>query len=149
MSVPTFRVGVVVERRVSKSPWADWSWRIVAVVPEAPGTEDGTVLGGDGEASLIYVGAGAVEFHRVETSNYRDNLVTGAPALWVTLQTGDVPSGIRLLSVTADPAEGEMMTEAGDLLVDTVTMPAEMADALAAFVKEHHVERVFQKRKRV
>lgn len=149
MIVPTFRVGVVVERRASKSPWAEWSWRIVAVVPEAPGTAAGEMLGGDGEAQMIYAGSSEVEFHRVETANYRDNLVTGRPALWVTLQTGDDAPGIRLLAVTADPAEGEAMTEAGDLLVDTVAMPADMAEALAAFVAEHHVERVFTKRKRI
>ena len=150
MIVPTFRVGVVVEKRPSKSPWAEWSWHIVAVVPEAPGTAAGAVLGGEGDAQMIYAGSSEVEFHRVETANYRDNLVSGRPALWVTLQTDDeAPAGIRLLSVTADPAEGEAMTEAGELLVDTVAMPSDMAEALAAFIETHHVERAFTKRKRI
>jgi hypothetical protein len=50
--------------------------------------------------------------------------------------------------VTADPAEGEAMTEAGDDLVDSVPMPDVIRDALEAFIAEHHVERPFFKRKR-
>ena len=53
-----------------------------------------------------------------------------------------------LLTVTADPAEGEAMTEAGNDLVETVPMPRAIQEAVAAFVSEHHVEREFSKRKR-
>ena len=40
------------------------------------------------------------------------------------------------------------MTETGHDLVETVPMPDEIADAVAQFVTEHHVERIFYKRKR-
>ena len=33
MDAPSFRVGVVVERRPSKSLWVDHAWRIVAILP--------------------------------------------------------------------------------------------------------------------
>ena len=148
MDAPTFRVGVVVERRPSKSPWVDHAWRIVAIIPEAIGTEPGHVLGHDGDAVLLYAGARSVEFHRVETGNYRDNLTSGSPGLWVTLALTDEEPGIRLISVTADPAEGESLTEIGDLMVEIAPMPPEIAERLAAFVETHHVERVFTKRKR-
>ena len=53
-----------------------------------------------------------------------------------------------LPSVTADPAEGEAMTETGEQIVESVPMPKPMQDAIAAFVAEHHVEQAFVKRKR-
>jgi Protein of unknown function (DUF3305) len=53
-----------------------------------------------------------------------------------------------LFMVTADPAEGEGMTEAGNDLVEAVPMPALIQEAIADFVAEHHVERTFVKRKR-
>ena len=49
---------------------------------------------------------------------------------------------------SADPAEGEAMTEAGNDLVETVPMPKAIQEAVANFVAEHHVERTFTKRKR-
>ncbi|WP_224005848.1 DUF3305 domain-containing protein [Aureimonas sp. SA4125] len=146
MSGPNFRVGVVVERRPSSSPWATHAYRVAAIVPEAAGTADGHLLGEEDGVALLYAGSADVEFHRVETGNYRDNLASGEAMLWVTLSIED--TGVRLLSVTADPAEGEAMTEAGNLMVDVAPMPAEIAQRLADFIKTHHVERVFKKRKR-
>jgi hypothetical protein len=148
MAGPNFRVGVVVERRPSSSPWATHAFRVVAIVPEAADMADGHVLGTEGDAAMLYAGSADVEFHRVETGNYRDNLATGEAMLWVTLSIEDTAAGIRLLSVTADPAEGEAMTEAGGLMVDVAPMPPEIAERLADFVRTHHVERVFRKRKR-
>ena len=52
------------------------------------------------------------------------------------------------MAVTADPAEGEASTEAGNNLVETVPMPDSIAEALEAFIAEHHVERPFFKRQR-
>jgi hypothetical protein len=53
-----------------------------------------------------------------------------------------------VLTVTADPAEGESLTEAGDDLVETVPMPEAIRRSVEAFVAEHHVERPFVKRQR-
>ena len=50
--------------------------------------------------------------------------------------------------MTADPAEGEAFTEAGNDLVETVPMPAAIAETMDAFIAEHHVERPFFKRQR-
>ncbi len=50
--------------------------------------------------------------------------------------------------VTADPAEGEALTGAGDDLVEAVPMPESIQQAVAIFIAEHHVERPFIKRKR-
>jgi len=48
--------------------------------------------------------------------------------------------------VTADPREGEAMTEAGADLVEQVGMPDSIRKLVEAFVAEYHVERPFYKR---
>jgi hypothetical protein len=87
-------------------------------------------------------------FRRTETENYRGNLMSGAPLLWVVLRPSEAKMPYALLLVTADPAEGEAMTEAGNDLVDTVPMPEAIQQAVADFVAEHHVDRAFSKRQR-
>src|SRR5215470_6911074 len=141
-------VGVVLERRKATSPWIDFNWRPVAVLPGRPQAEPWTMLAMDGEAATFYAGAVDLMLHRTETGRYRDNLSSGAPSLWVALRaTGGEPP-FRVVAVTADPAEGESFTQAGDDLVGAVPMPAAVRDMVEAFVVEHHVEQRFFKRER-
>jgi hypothetical protein len=148
--VPCARVpvGVLVERRKAESPWADFTWRAVGVLLGEPSAAPWTPIAAHDAATTFYAGACAVELHRSETGNYRDNLASAAPALWVALRPrqGDPPYVVA--AVTADPAEGEGLTAAGDDLVDVVAMPEGMRRLLEAFVAEHHVERPFFKRER-
>ena len=141
-------VGVVVERYKSTSAWVDFIWRPVAVLPGAPDAKPWTLLGESPEKTTFYAGPALIELHRTETTNYRDNLASPTPGLWVVLrQTGSEPP-YKVFTVTADPAEGEAMTEAGNDLVDQVAIPAPIRTVIEAFVAEHHVERKFTKRKR-
>ena len=141
-------VGVVVERSKSSSQWADFYWRSIGVLAGAPDTPPWTKLSDDGERASFYAGSTEIELYRTETANYRDNLRLETPLLWVILRPAEADPPYELAAVTADPAEGEAMTEAGANLVDTVVMPKPVQDAVAAFVAEHHVEEVFVKRKR-
>ena len=141
-------VGVVVERSKSASPWADFYWRPADVLAGAPETPPWTKLNDDGERASFYAGSTEIELYRTETANYRDNLRLETPLLWIILRPVEGDPPYELAAVTADPAEGEAMTEAGANLVDTVAMPKPVQDAVAAFVAEHHVEEVFVKRKR-
>jgi hypothetical protein len=50
--------------------------------------------------------------------------------------------------VTADPAEGESLTETATDLIEQVPMPEAIQKLIAAFVAEHHVEQPFVKRQR-
>jgi Protein of unknown function (DUF3305) len=144
----TVPVGVVVERTKAESRWIDFLWRPVAVLAGQPAAEPWTKLDGDGERTTFYAGPAVIQLHHTETASYRDNLATGAPALWVVLrETGSEPP-YGVFMVTADPAEGEAMTEAGNDLVESVPMVQEIRDLVAAFVAEHHVEQAFVKRKR-
>jgi len=141
-------VGVVVERRKAASPWLDFLWRPVSVLAGEPVAAAWTQLSVEGDAVTFYAGATAVELHRTETANYLSNLTSGAPQLWVVLRPTGAEPPYALLTVTADPAEGEALTEAGNDLVETVPMPGTIAETLEAFVAEHHVERPFFKRQR-
>lgn len=145
VSIP---VGVVVERRRAKSEWIDFVWRPVTVLAGVPGTPPWTKLSGDEELATYYVGAAQVELYPSETGSYRDNLMSGTPQLWVALRPTEAEPPYDLILVTADPAEGEGYTQTGSDLVDPVPMPESIFDAVALFIQQHHVERVFFKRKR-
>ncbi len=140
-------VGVVVERRKAASPWVDFTWRPVEVLAGEPVAEPWTVLSQDNDVTSFYAGSTSIELYRTETANYRDNLFADS-RLWVVLRPTAAEPPYQLVRVTADPAEGEAFTEAGNDLVDTVPMPATIRQMVEAFVAEHHVERDFVKRKR-
>jgi hypothetical protein len=141
-------VGVVVERRKARSMWVDFLWRPVSVFVGSPSAAPWTPLYTEPEATLFYAGQAVIELHRTETTNYRDNLASGAPALWVALHSATSGQPYEILAVTADPAEGEAFTDAGSHLVEAVPMPSEAVEAIVQFLAEHHVERPFVKRRR-
>jgi Protein of unknown function (DUF3305) len=141
-------VGVVVERRKAQSQWIDFTWKPVTVLAGLPDASPWTMLSEDGDGATFYAGAAEIELYRTETANYRDNLGTGAPLLWVALRPTGVEPPYEIFAVTADPAEGESWTESSGDLVDVVPMPEAVRAAIDAFIAEHHVERPFYKRKR-
>lgn len=141
-------VGVVVERREAVSMWVDFLWRPVSVFVGSALAAPWTPLGGEAEAMLFYAGEAVIELHRTETQNYRNNLASGAPALWVVLRPAASERPYQLIAVTADPAEGEAFTDAGSNLVETVPMPPDVVAAVAKFIADHHVEQPFIKRRR-
>jgi hypothetical protein len=141
-------VGVVVERRKPRSMWVDFLWRPVSVFVGNSHAAPWTPLDAGAETTLFFAGEAVIELHRTETTNYRNNLASGAPALWVALRPAASEQPYEILAVTADPAEGEAFTDAGNNLVEAVPMPPEVAEAVARFIAEHHVERPFVKRRR-
>ena len=150
MSAPqqTIAVGVVVERSKGASQWSDYLWRPLSVIVGAPATAPWSKLSDDGEHTCFFAGVADIALHRTETANYQSNLLSKQPLLWVVLRPSETSMPYELLMVTADPAEGEAMTEAGNNLVETVPMPLAVQQTLANFVSEHHVEHRFSKRER-
>ena len=148
--LPLLRIplGVVVERRKSASPWADFVWRGVGVLPDEPELAPWTVIREQGEATLFYAGSATVDLYRSETERYCDNLATGAPSIWIVLSPSEGTWPYVVSTITADPAEGEAFTEAGANLVEAVPMPEVLLESIEKFVAEHHVERQFVKRER-
>ncbi len=124
-AVPLLRipVGVVVERRKTDSPWIDFIWRGVGVLPDEPEMKPWTVLREQDEATLYYAGSATVDLYRSETQLYRDNMASGTPSIWIVLSPSEGSWPYAISAVTADPAEGEAYTEAAANLVETVAMP--------------------------
>jgi hypothetical protein len=141
-------IGIVVERRRLASPWAEFAWAPVQALPGEPAASPWTMLSETSVAAHFYAGQAEIELFRTETAHYRDNLLSERPCLWVLLRTsvGDPP--VELVAATANPAEGEAYTEAGQDIVEPVPMPPEVQAWLAGFVGEHHVEQPFFKRRR-
>jgi hypothetical protein len=141
-------VGIVVERRKAASQWIDFTWRPVTILAGQPDAAPWTVLSSTADTTSFYAGTTEVALYRTETGSYRDNLASGVPSLWVALRPTGVEPPYEIVAVTADPAEGESFTQAGDDIVEALPMPASVRDVVEAFVAEHHVERPFFKRKR-
>jgi hypothetical protein len=106
------------------------------------------VLAQTEDCTTFYAGTTVIEFHVGDSPNYRDNLTSSAPSVWVALRSTEGDPPYRVFAATVDPAEGEAFTETGVDLIEAVPMPDLIREALAAFVAEHYVERPFFKRKR-
>jgi hypothetical protein len=143
-------VGLVLERRTLSGEWGGVGWRAVTVFAQAPDVAPWTPLGGGKDVAKFYAGAYPISLFSTDTANYRDNLSSDAPKLWVVMRLAEpgVEPPVGVLLVTADPAEGEGNTEAGSNMVDTLAMPPEVAGVVAAFIETHHVERPIIKRRR-
>lgn len=142
-------VGVVVERRKAKSPWVDFVWTPVAVLPGLPEAAPWTVLDGDAECTRFYGGGADIVLHRADAPGYRDNLMADAALLWVVLRPGGGPEApYEIAAVTAEPSEGEAFTGSAANLVETVPMPTLIRTVVADFIAAHYVEQPFVKRNR-
>jgi Protein of unknown function (DUF3305) len=138
--IESFMVGVVVERRVSSSPWIDHAWAPVQVLPDAPDIAPFTSLGKDHDRERFYLGAAEVTLYTSDTGHFADNFLTVTPQLWVSIRPTGIEPAVELVGVTADPHEGD--------IVEPLPMPVEIAARVARFYQERHVEQVFVKRKR-
>jgi hypothetical protein len=151
MEVPgTVRVPVAVlaERRPGSTPWAEWSWRAVEVLEDAPDLPPWTVLREEAGRTLFLAGRAEVALYPTDTANYRDNLRSAAPRVWVVLREADAPPGLRLYTVTVDGGEAHYYAETGNDLLESLAMPAGLRALVEDFVARHHVERAFHKRRR-
>jgi hypothetical protein len=141
-------VAVLVERAPATSPWAEWSWRVVEVLEDAPAVPDWTLLREEAGRSLFLAGWTEVALHPSDTPNYRENLAADPPRLFVVLRPGEAAPGMALLLATVDGGEAESFADSGADLLEAVAMPPRLRATLAAFVARHHVERSFHKRRR-
>ncbi len=147
MAEQSIDIGVIVARKKLDSPWADYAWLPHSVLPAVPAAEPWTPLGANGKDDLFYAGSCELALHSADTAHYRDNLTSGRPSLWILLRTLGTDE-CAVSRVTADPYEGEALTEAVGGLVEAVPMPHEIQAQIAAFFAAFHVERPFIKRER-
>jgi hypothetical protein len=144
-------LGVVVERRRSTSPWQDWVWRPVAVIPGAPpvGPEGRELLRGE-EALRYHAATLPLQLHRTDTAAYLTNLTGRLPVVYVVLRkaTDGGAHAYRPFLVTVSPFEAGDYLESGEDIVEGVPMSEGLIAWVQAFVDRHHVEQPFVKRKR-
>ena len=141
-------VAVLVERRPGTTQWAEWSWRAVEVLEEAPDLPPWTVLREEAGRTLFFAGLVEVALHPTDTPNYLENLAADPPRLFVVLRPGDSPPGMALLTATVDVGEAQLVADAGADMLESLPMPSGLREAVAAYVAAHHVERDFHKRRR-
>lgn len=142
-------VGLVVERRKAKSAWADFIWRPLVLLAGVPDAAPWTVLDADDARTTFYAGAAEIALYRSDCEDYRANLATDAPKLWAVLRPTGADPPFTIVTVTADPAEGEALTACATDLVESLPMPEPIRAAVAAFIAAHHVkDALFIKRKR-
>lgn len=144
-------VGIVVERRELQNRWQKVAWKPVGVLPGA-GPVDGRKLLMRGEGWARYhMATLPLELHRKETLAYKTNLNDSPPRLFVVLRTDDDPAveeDIIPFLVTASAFQAQDYLDAGDDIVEGVTMPDAVIAWVQAFCDHHHIDEPFKKRKR-
>lgn len=144
-------VGVVVERRRIEDKWRDHEWHAIDLLIGAPpATEWRKLIEGDGWVRYLTPPL-ELSLYRDETEDYRMNLTAAQPSIYVVIRPSDsldAQHGVSVAHVTASAFEAGTFGQAGDETIDSIVMPREVAEWIAAFVATHHVERPFYKRQR-
>jgi len=142
-------VGVIVERRLSASKWADWTWKPCQIIEGAAVAEPFSLVRETGDGGqLFFAGSADIVLHRKETESYRLNL-NGDRVLYVVLGSGDETDTPWVLqAVTASPFEAQDHLDSGDGIVEALPMPPSLVELVEAFCAFHHQDEPFIKRKR-
>ena len=159
-----FPVCVVFERCAVDSPWQDFAWQAIGVIP-VKNQQDEQAKESASPSRTIFEEAGRaryltdvfeIELFRKETEGYKVNLSQDQPLVYVVLcpakedaedGEGGAPD-MEVFHVTLCPYEAESYTESGDETVDGVPMPEPIHTWAQAFIETHHVDVPFKKRKR-
>ena len=139
-------LGVVVERRELDNRWQRFAWQPVAVIPGAAPVAAWRELARGERFVRWHAATLPLELHRTETEGYRANLSGKVPAIYVGLrqQSGGEHEYAPFL-VTASPYEAACY---GEDIVEAVPMPEGLIAWVQDFVRRHHVDEPFEKRKR-
>lgn len=142
-------VGIVVDRRKAKSPWADYVWQPVEALLNVPPLAPWSVMRESEEVTRFFAGPFTMELIPRETISYRENLLSERPGIYVVLRPDPAARhGMRLEFVTPSPSDAEAYLAGGEDVIDRVPMPQPVQDWLAAYVEAYHVEETFKKRRR-
>lgn len=141
-------VSIVVERRAIDSQWMDHVWRPIGVLPMAAEGCGRPLAEGEGWAHY-HGGALDLELFRGETEGYLTNLSQPTPLIYVVLRKSDDGAALEFkpFLATVCPYEAMGYSEGNDDVVEGVPMPPEIAAWVQDFVKRHHVDTPFVKRR--
>jgi len=145
------RASVVVARERIDHPWQEFRWRPIAVEMDPAPACGWQEIGREGDLVLYRSAPVEIELHRKETPGYVVNLETGAPEVYVVLRPVEpdddgVPLAVHLAS--ASPHEVQAHGHDGSEVIEPVAMPEALTATLADFVRAHHVDEPFRKRRR-
>lgn len=144
-------IGVVVERHAIASQWATHRWHPSAVLLDVPETAVWTKLGEEGPVARFYAGPATITLVPSETESYIFNLGGREPLVWIILRPaspGADGRDVELESATVAAGEAEALAGGIDIIVESVPMPREIAQWVAAFAAQHQGEKLHFKRKR-
>lgn len=133
-------IGVVVERHALESRWATHRWHPGAALLEVPEAAPWTKLSEEGGVARFYAGPATITLVPSEAESYLYNLGGRAPQIWVVLRPcAKQPDGrdVELDCVTVAAGEADVLAGGAELVVESVPMPREIADWVAAFLAEH------------
>jgi hypothetical protein len=148
MTVETWTVGIVVDKRPLKSIWQPFAWVPSAALVAAPQASAWTPLAADGAVERFYAGPATLTLYPGETETYRHNLESAVPSVYVVLRKDESERGLGLLLATVDAGEAHAHADTGDDIVEPVPLAPEIHAWMSEFVARHHVERVRYKRQR-
>ena len=141
MQALRINVDIVMERVPLANRWVSESWRPFAVVPSTDaGVDTGTQGDKDGASESRWrFGQHTLELHPTEAEGYFLNLTSPAPCVFVMwrMSEDDAPPPARPVLATVSYNEAGRLMDGGER-VDSVPMPAAIADWMRPFVAEHY-----------
>jgi Protein of unknown function (DUF3305) len=142
-------LGVVIRKTPGVTRWAGWTWRAVAVLPGA-GPESWRELRREGETAEYHAATVELELWRTEAEAYLTELSTRVPSVYVVLRQAapGAAQDVEVLLATVSPYEAQDYADTGEEIVDQVAMPEGLVAWVDQFVRRHHAEEVFVKRRR-
>ena len=141
-------MGVVVRRLPGVTRWAKWVWKPVSVLPGA-GPAEWQVLREENDAVEYHAATVPLELYRTDTEAYLTALSEKVPSLYVILRESETQQHpMEVLLVTASPYEGQDYADTGEEIVEKVPMPPGVIAWINEFIREHHEDEQFIKRRR-
>jgi len=143
-------VGVLVEKRPTRSPWAEAVWRPVSVMPGEAGAAPWTVIGEEEDGTQRYWAGGAcLTLYRGDTEAYRFNL-GGEPRIYVVLRPAGPGSSLPydLHLVTLSPYEAQDHLDSDEDIVEALPPVPAILAFLERFVAAQPEPAPFRKRRR-
>lgn len=142
-------LGIVVRRSPGVTRWAKWVWRVVDILPGA-GPAEWTVLRDEAEVTDYHAATVPLSLYVSDTEAYVHEMSTREPSVYVILSPDDTRHDRpwRVMLATASPYEAQDYCDAAEVQVEKIPMPGGMKAWVADYLRRHHEEEVFVKRKR-
>jgi uncharacterized protein DUF3305 len=144
-------LGVVVEKRKASSPWIDWVWKPVGILPGAGPRDDWLEIAAGEGWTHYHAATLPLSLHHTDTEAYVINLSDKQPSIYTVLrdkEDGNTEQPYRVYMVTASPFEAQDLEDSGEDIVERIAMSDGLIAWVREFVDAHHIEEPFKKRKR-